>query len=568
MNRRYRYATRSPHCALLVACVMVPGFSLGADLTGTVKDKEGHPLTGALVTLTARGGMFAESVYVGRDGHYSLHSEQEGKATLRARNPYFSDVTLDINLPSGAPRDFVLARLVDPQAISDSLPASAHFAALHFERPLDRQWFQVDCLSCHQIGNAFTRARRPPERWHEIVGQMLSEYGVKNDTRLDIYANVLENTFNAVPPLVEHHNSQLYGEVLPAKIIEWKLPGSIYPHDTIYRPTDRRFYTVDQGNDAIYITDPLPGTTETYTLPKSAALPGEKPLDPTPSNMFVTGVHSPHSLQEGPNGHLYTTNSVSNQIGEFDPKAHTYVGYNLGADAEYPHTLRIDRRGQVWFTIAFSNKVGMFDTHSHKMRFISLPADSDRPQITPQLQFPYGIDINPTDDSVWYASLLANRIGRIDPQTFKVESFTPPTVGPRRLRFAKDGTLWIPDFGRGRLIKLDTRLMKYKSYTIPSLSKGEVEAPYAVVVDSNTQEVWITSNMSDRMFRFLPREERFIAYPLPARGTYLRDLIITPEGMVCGANNPVPVTVLEGGMGEVLCLDPTGNMRFSRPARE
>ena len=139
MNRRYRYATRSPHCALLVACVMVPGFSLGADLTGTVKDKESHPLTGALVTLTARGGMFAESVYVGRDGHYSLHSEQEGKATLRARNPYFSDVTLDIDLTSGAPRDFVLARLVDPQAISDSLPASAHFAALHFERPLDRQ---------------------------------------------------------------------------------------------------------------------------------------------------------------------------------------------------------------------------------------------------------------------------------------------------------------------------------------------------------------------------------------------------------------------------------------------
>jgi len=90
----------------------------------------------------------------------------------------------------------------------------------------------------------------------------------------DIYANVLENTFNAVPPLVEHHNSQLYGEVLPAKIIEWKLPGSIYPHDTIYRPTDRRFYTVDQGNDAIYITDPLLGTTETYTLPKSAAPSG------------------------------------------------------------------------------------------------------------------------------------------------------------------------------------------------------------------------------------------------------------------------------------------------------
>jgi hypothetical protein len=34
------------------------------------------------------------------------------------------------------------------------------------------------------------------------------------------------------------------------------------------------------------------------------------------------------------------------------------------------------------------------------------------------------------------------------------------------------------------------------------------------------------------MFRFLPREERFISYPLPTQGIYLRDIIFTPEGMV------------------------------------
>jgi streptogramin lyase len=282
--------------------------------------------------------------------------------------------------------------------------------------------------------------------------------------------------------------------------------------------------------------------------------------------MFITGVHSPHSVQEGPDGHFYITNSISNQIGEFDPKGRTYVGYGVGANANYPHTLRIDRFGRVWFTILVSNQVGMFDTHSHKMRVFNLPADTDRPQIP--LQFPYGIDINPVDDSVWYASLMANRIGRIDAHTFSVKSFTPPTVGPRRLRFAKDGTLWIPDFGGGKLIRLDTRLMTYKSYKIPTLAKGEVEAPYAVAVDPNTQEVWITPNMSDRMFRFLPKEERFIVYSLPARGTYLRDLIFTPEGLVCGANNPVPITVLEGGMGEILCLDPSGNTQFPRPAND
>jgi streptogramin lyase len=70
----------------------------------------------------------------------------------------------------------------------------------------------------------------------------------------------------------------------------------------------------------------------------------------------------PHSLQEGPDGHYYTTDTVSGQIGEFDPVARTYVGHDIGGNALYPHTLRFDRQGRVWYTISFSNQVGMLDT--------------------------------------------------------------------------------------------------------------------------------------------------------------------------------------------------------------
>jgi len=52
---------------------------------------------------------------------------------------------------------------------------------------------------------------------------------------------------------------------------------------------------------------------------------------------------------------------------------------------------------------------------------------------------PYGIDVNPADGSIWYSSLMANRIGRIDPDTLEVKVFAPPTLGPRRMRFAPDG---------------------------------------------------------------------------------------------------------------------------------
>jgi streptogramin lyase len=129
------------------------------------------------------------------------------------------------------------------------------------------------------------------------------------------------------------------------------------------------------------------------------------------------------------------------------------------------------------------------------------------------------------------------------------------------MRFDASGTLWIPDFGQGALVKLEPATMKYTSYKIPTLAQGEVEAPYALGVHPKTQEIWITANMSDRVFRFLPKEERFIAYPLPARGTYLRDMVFTPEGLVCAASSPIPApATVEGGMQEVLCIDPVGDL--------
>jgi len=99
--------------------------------------------------------------------------------------------------------------------------------------------------------------------------------------------------------------------------------------------------------------------------------------------------------------------------------------------------------------------------------------------------------------------------------------------------------------------------MEYTKYAIPLLSPGEVETPYAVAVNPGTQEVWITANMSDRVFRFLPGEERFIAYPLPTRGIFLRDMVFTPDGKVCAASSmaAAPLAV-EGGMEEVICIDP------------
>jgi virginiamycin B lyase len=561
------FARRFGSCGVLCILLALASGTDAAELSGTVLANDGQPVPGALVTLTREDGLFVETVYSNADGRYVLRPMQQGKGRLRARRPGFVDVAVDVDAAAGGRNDFRLVPVTDPVARSEQLTASAHFARLPFERELDRQWFQVECLTCHQIGNLFTRLPRTDERWREIMTRMLGFYGVTDAAWIDRYARLLGSTYNGEPHAAQQTHS-VDVEALPARILQWKLPGAVIAHDVELYSKDGRFYTVDQGTDQIYITDPVTTVTETYNIPDGGIPQGGKffKLTGNRTPVGLTVPRGPHSLQEGPDGHYYTTDTVSGQIGEFDPVARTYVGHDIGGNGLYPHTLRFDRQGRVWYTVSFSNQVGMLDTRTDRTVLIDLPPDTDREQMPARV--PYGIDVHPVDGSVWYSSLMANRIGRIDPQTLEVQSFTPPTVGPRRMRFAKDGTLWIPDFGPGRLVRLDTRSMQYEAYTIPPLSPGEVEAPYALAVHPQTQEVWITANMSDRLFRFLPAQKRFVAYPLPTQGIYLRDIIFTPEGMVCSASSPMPAAVtVEGGMQEIVCLDPVGDLPLPRAAR-
>lgn len=546
--------------ALMLAGVAAPAGA--ATVSGTVRDGAGAPIAGALLTLSGSDGLFSETVYSDARGRFELRTRQGGALSLRARRAYFADAVRPVQVGDGEGAEveveFALRALETPAAISESLPASAHYARIAFEDPAERPWFQVDCLTCHQLGNAYTRAPRPTQRWHAIAERMLGFYGLQDRAWIERYAARLEQAFDgtAVTARVEvRPDPRAHG----ARILEWKLPAGVIAHDVEYHPPSARFYTVDQGNDRIYITDPITNLTEQFVIPDDGMPVGGKFLarfgDPNPFGLSV--VRGPHSLQLGPDGHYYTTDTVSGQIGEFDPDTRRYRGHEIGGDAMYPHTLRFDREGRVWFTLGVSNQVGVFDIDEQRMQLVDLPVDTSRPSM-PALM-PYGIDVHPLDGSVWYSSLMANRIGRIDPRTLQVQVFEPPLVGPRRMRFAADGTLWIPGFGSGTLVALDTRTMRYRSYELPALAPEQIEAPYAVGVHPDTQEVWITANMSDRVFRFLPREERFIVYPLPTRGTYQRDVVFTPDGMVCGASSPVPAPLtVEGGMQAIVCVHPGG----------
>ena len=556
MKYTAEYVVRS--VILCAAAIVISANVSAAQLEGTVTSVEGAPIPVAMISLFRDDDLYLETVYADNDGRYAMHTSLSGDLTMRVRSPGYADMstTTTISADEVNRKDVRLDPLTTDQQISDSLTASSHFTRVRLPDDGAQKLFQNDCLSCHQLGNAFTRRPRSKDEWSAVVDRMLGFWNLKpgeNPKLIAVYADLLASAFDgALVVKQERHDYDPDHERVMVK--EWKYPAAVIAHDATVNSRDGLFYTFDQGNDNVYITDPKTNVTETITLPANGMpIGGRLGGMIGNSSAAITARHGPHSLQEGPDGKFYLTLSFANQIGVFDPKTRDLAGYDVEGGAVYPHTLRFDHSGRVWFSILNSNQIGRFDPATKEMKVINLPTKTNRKEFNGLM--PYGIDVNPLDGSIWYSVLGAQKIGRIDPDSLAIQEFDTPFIGPRRLRFGADGILWIPAFGEGKIARLNTATMEYKIYPIPRLTPDGVEVPYALAVHPDTGDVWITANMSDRMFRFIPSEERFIAYPLPTRGTYQRDIFFTPDGWVCGPSSPLPAgPTVEGGMQGLICI--------------
>jgi len=301
----------------------------------------------------------------------------------------------------------------------------------------------------------------------------------------------------------------------------------------------------------------------------------EQPDVPT-SNAHV----GPHSLQVAPDGSVWITLALGNQLARFDPSDETWETHPL-REGFYPHTLRFGPDGRIWYTIAASNHLGMFDPATGEHREIRLPARDFTQALILRMMpaflwlgrhvdlrsaagesdgitmpVPYGIDVAP-DGAVWFSQLNEHKIGRIDPDTFEIEMVDTPFPAPRRLRFDSAGALWIPSFSGALVARFDPVSRTFESWKIPVEPVGS-EVPYALHVDRRDDTVWICGTNSDSLIRFEPDTETFTIYPLPTRVTYTREIDFDDTGRVWTSNSNGPTWQVEGGVPRVIRLDPVG----------
>jgi streptogramin lyase len=379
-----------------------------------------------------------------------------------------------------------------------------------------------------------------------------------------------------------------------ASIEEWELGGrASMQHDLTVHP-DGHIYSVDMTQDKLFRLDPSrPGVAmEEFPIPR-----GDMPLggvfavdgQPLPSNSNAH--HGPHSIQVAPDGALWITLALGNELARFDPGTGAWAIHPL-EDGIYPHTLRFDARGRIWFTVAASNHLGMLDPASGELRSVRLPARTWRAELALRalpallwlgrrvdlrglageggggftLPVPYGIDVAP-DGGVWFSQLNEHRIGRLDPDSFEYEMIDTPFSAPRRLRFDSQGALWIPGFSSGLVARFDPDTRRFDSFELPIEPRGS-ETPYALHVDRRSDDVWICGTNSDSLIRFEPRSERFTVYPLPTRVSYTREIDFDAEGRVWTSNSNAPTWQIEGGYPRVIRLDPGARGALAAVAKE
>ncbi len=582
--------------AIFILLIILTSNLQAAILEGLVVTQDQRPIAGAMVTVFEEGSDISETVYSDYQGGFMLPTKISGKIRLRARTPYFADQILNLNIKSHQKKTikFTIEKLKSPEALSNNQPASAHAKHLKFNDPKVRTNFRSQCHYCHQIGNAWTRRLRSEDEWNGVISRMQTYAAVIEDTTRDALIKTLARDFNG-KPIAAVETYDVSPELFNAKYVEWPVKnGDTFVHDVESYSGDGKLYSVDMHNDRLIVIDPKTNETEVINLPES-----ESPL----GGMFSGHVafvgnylakNGPHSLEEGPNGKLWMSNALSGEIVSFDPRTKAFETFPVGGDALYPHTLRWDKKGILWFTIALSNQMGRFDPKTEIFTLIDLPthsfdswmSDAMLPSLLWLASFypktdmlnkmmgtnmhhssvamPYGIDINPVDGSIWYAALQSNYIGRIDPDTLEITDFDTPKKGPRRIRFDKEGMLWIPAFTESALLKFNPNTEEFKIFEMPTLADGEYEIPYAVGIHPETQDVWVTSNLSDRVFRFYPKTEKWISYPSPTRVNYTRNFSFAEDGGVCSSNSNVPAHSIEGGYQKILCIYPNALVKESQ----
>lgn len=277
---------------------------------------------------------------------------------------------------------------------------------------------------------------------------------------------------------------------LAAEVRYYLVPAGSHPHDVAAAPDGSVWYTAQRSGELGRL-DPKTGKTEHIALGRGSA---------------------PHGVIVGPDGAAWVTDSGLNAIVRVDPASKAVKVFPLPPGTPYANlnTAVFDRNGILWYT-GQSGYYGSVDPRSGEVKIWPAPGGRG----------PYGITATPSGD-IYYCSLAASHIARIDTASGKATVIEPPTPrqGARRVWSDSKGQIWVSEWNSGQLSVYNPATQSWRQW-MPPVANAKT---YSVWVDPR-DKVWITEWTSNAIMRFDPGTEKFQSFPSDRGGATVRQML-------------------------------------------
>lgn len=518
---------------------------------GSVSDDSGAPVPWVRITLHGDNTVPATTtVFSTADGRFKspdigATAEQLTITSFRigwqehSREQHQAGDTLSLSIK--------LATLIN---VADQVPASAWIPG----QPGDPDYriLITECAGCHQLGAERVKrfagglAGVPLEArtaaWEAMVqymrvqslrmgpsGQTELRWGLKEESA-EYHAAITPATsfFSprdsdvVVPYLAKHFPTNFdtltgyddvarlgeYGVTERTVIEEYQLPTFGWTREVTIAPGSDKLWFVELDADRIGALDTKSGLVEWFDVPGD-------------------GPQGPHTMNADASGNLWVALEESFSMARFNTTTHEWRVYPPPPGVKFAIThdtainskrqVEPDANGRIWLTLVGINELWSVHVESGEVKRFPMPLPTGEEQFH---VFIYGAAMDPNGKRIWWTQ-LHGFLGAFNTETESVERIVPFPHGaaPRRMAIEDNGTLWVPLYGDGQLVKFDTyKGVEVARYDMPD----RAGATYSVTLDPKRHAVWIGTTNSDRIYRFDIDTERWRHYPLPRKEAFLR----------------------------------------------
>src|SRR5882762_4411949 len=515
---------------LFVSVHSIQAADFAGSVQGVVKSASGQALSGAYVKLFNAERRLTFMVVSQAEGRYTVNNLPPGNYTvqgigngfqskltpvaLAADKPAMADVSLTDKQGDAVPNGWirspgrVAGNELDAELAPPNLPAGE-----------GKSIVEAKCGQCHFL-HRLTQMRWSEKNWakkiawmRERVQERPGAVDLTDQEEKTVVAYLAKNFSTTTPkpdPNGRLSRTLLQGAAAKYIAVDFEGPNlDAAWHDVTVDP--RGIAWVNQLNE--YKIGKFDPNTFEFT---------EVPLPPGPRKVGVLDHAGPPVRGVGDTIWMAEVGANRRWL-SFDTKYQEFTTYPAPAGFTGPMTgnsIKVDPNGKMVWSTTRSRIVGL---NIQTKQFVAY----DMPHWVETKKNPggYGIDVA-GDGSVWFAEREANKMGRLDPATGKIDEFpTPGEDIPRRMGADWNGDIWVGFHETGKLVKVDHKTGNMTFYSPPTPNNGS----YHVVADNKNKVLWITLQTSDKIARFDPKTETWTEFSLPIVESDARRIEIDPS---------------------------------------